>query len=370
MSLTRNQLIDLVGSLHDRWTLSVYIDASASDPAARAAWKTTLRHAIDATHTQTPAPGRKEYERAVGHLEAWLETVSIGARQSSWYLFATEDEIVGAGQLATNAGTVVHWQKGAWILPFVSSLARLKPALVVLIDSRTAVLHAYADGLLESRGTLRAMPHGGDAPHMGDVPAQGFHGGTRGETKHDAAQRARLSASRRLLAETTRAVAEAADGGAWIIIGGSRDLPSKLREHLPPRLRERAIVLSELRRRVARASIVDAAERGIALLRWERDRALLEELLEHSGAHTNAVVGPVATMDAVQRGNAASVLLTPLFLTTHADIAERILEGTLAEGGEVHLLDGGPADELDARAGGIGATLRFVPAYAQSGSTG
>lgn len=147
-------------------------------------------------------------------------------------------------------------------------------------------------------------------------------------------------------------------------------MPSKLREHLPTRARERTIILPELRRRVARAAIVDAAERGIALLRWERDRALLEELIEHSGAHTNAVVGPVATLDAVERGNAASVLLTPLFLATHADNAERVLEGTLAEGGEVHLLDGAPADELDAHGGGIGAMLRFVPAYAQSGTAG
>jgi len=370
MSLTRKQLIDLASSLHDRWTLSVFIDASATDPAARAAWKTTLRHAIDTTRSETPPVARKEHERAVQQLETWLASAPIGARQSGWYAFATKDGITRAGELATDAGTVVHWQKGAWILPFVSTLSRLKPALVVLIDSRTAVMHAYVNGQLESRGTVRATPHGGDAPHMGDAPVQGFHSGTRGMTKHDAAQRARLSASRRLLAEATRTVVEAADSSAWIVIGGSRELPSKLREHLPPRVRERTIVLPELRRRVARAAIVDAAERGIALLRWERDRALLEELLEHSGAHTNAVVGPVATLDAVERGNAASVLLTPLFLATHADNAERVLEGTLAEGGEVHLLDGAPADELDAHGGGIGAMLRFVPAYAQSGTSG
>jgi len=370
MSLTRKQLIDLASSLHDRWTLSVYIDASATDPAARAAWKTTLRHAIDATRAETTPEVRKQHERAVQHVDAWLETASVGAGQADWYVFATEDGVVRAGELTPGTGTLVHWQEGAWILPFVSALAQLKPGLVVLIDSRTAALHAYANGKLESRGTFRATPHGGDAPHMGDAPVQGFHGGTRGETKHDAAQRARLSASRRLLAETTRAVVEAANGDAYVVVGGTRDLPAKLREHLPPRMQERTIVLPELRRRVSRAAIVDAAERGIALLRWERDRALLEELLEHSGAHTNAVVGPVATLDAVQRGNAASVLLTPLFLTTRADDAERVLEGTLAEGGEVHLLDGAPADDLDARGGGIGAMLRFTPAYAQAGAAG
>jgi hypothetical protein len=370
MSLTRKQLIDLAASLHDRWTLSVYIDATTADPAARAAWKTTLRHAIDATRTETQPALRREHDRAVERFDSWLETATIDARQSGWYAFVTEEGVAAAGELVTGAGTAVHWQKGVWILPFLSTLAQVKPALVVLIDSRTAGLHAYANGQLESRGTFRATPHGGDAPHMGDAPVQGFHGGTRGETKHDAAQRARLSASRRLLAEATRAVVDAADGEGFVVVGGTRDLPVKLREHLPPRLRERTIVLPELRRRMPRAAIVDAAERGIALLRWERDRALLEELLEHSGAHTNAVVGPIATLDAVQRGNAASVLLTPLFLTTRADDAERVLEGTLAEGGEVHLLDGAPAEELDARGGGIGAMLRFTPAYAQAGAAG
>ena len=370
MSLNRKELIDLVSSLHDRWTLSAYIDASATDPAARTAWKTTLRHAIDGTRAETPPAVHKEHDRAVEQLEAWLETVSIGARQGHWYVFATEDGVVSAGALPAGSGTLVHWKKGAWILPFVSMLAQLEPALVVLIDNRTAALHAYANGQLESRGTFRMTPHAGDAPHMGDAAPLGFHGGTRGVTKHDAAQRARLSATRRLLAQTGRAVSDAADGGVWIVLGGSRDLPAKLRDQLPPNLRERTIVLPELRRRVARAAIADAAERGVALLRWERDRALLEELLEHSGAHTNAVVGLVATLDAVQRGSAASVLLTPLFLSTHADDAERVLEGTLAEAGEVHLLDGAPADELDGHGGGIGATLRFVPAYAQAGAAG
>jgi hypothetical protein len=370
MSLTRRQLIDLVSSLHDQWTLSVYIDAGASDPAARAAWKTALRHAIDATRAGTPPASHKQHGRAVEHLEAWLETAPVGARQGHWYIFATEDGIVRAGELPAGIATLVHWKKGVWILPFVSSLARLAPALVVLIDSRAATLHSYDNGRLESRGTLRTTLRGGDAPHMGDAAPLGFHGGTRGATKHDAAQRASVSATRRLTAEAARAVREAADGDAWIVIGGSRDLPARLREQLPPRVRERAIVLPELRRRASRATIADAAERGIALLRWERDRALLDTLLEHAGAHTNAVVGPVATLDAVERGSAAGVLLTPRFLTTHADDAERVLEGTLAEGGEVHLLDGAPADELDARAGGIGATLRFVPAYAHTGSAG
>ncbi|HEY6826560.1 MAG TPA: hypothetical protein VI259_06875 [Gemmatimonadaceae bacterium] len=370
MSLTRKELIDLVSSLHDRWTLSAYIDASASDPAARATWKTTLRHAIDATGAGTTPTLQKQHERAVEHLEAWLQSAEMTAGKNHWYLFATEDGVVRAGELAASAGTLVHWKQGAWILPFVSTLAQLKPALVVLIDSRTAALYAYANGQLESRGTFRTTPHGGDAPHMGDAPPLGFHGGTRGVTKHDAAQRARLSATRRLLAETTRAVSEAADGDAWIVIGGARELPGKLRDQLPPRVAERAIVLPELRRRVARQAIVDAAERGITLLRLERDRALLDEVLEHTGAHTNAVVGLVATLDAVDRGSAASVLLTPVFLSTHADNAERVLEGTLAEGGVVHLLDGAPAEELDAQGGGIGATLRFVPAYAQAGAGG
>jgi release factor family 10 len=370
MSLTRRELIDLVSSLHDRWTLSTYIDASASDPAVRGAWKTTLRHAIDATRTEAPRELHKQHERAVEQLEAWLETATIAAGQLHWYVFATEDAVVRAGELAAGAGTLVHWKRGAWILPFVSTLAERRPALVVLVDSRTAALHTYANGRLESRGTFRRTPHGGDAPHMGDAAALGFHGGTRGVTKHDAAERARLSATRRLLGEVTQAVSEAADGDAWIIIGGSRGLTAKLREHLPPRVRERTVILPELRRRAAHAAIVDAAERGIALLRWERDRALLDELLEHSGAHTNAVVGLVATLDAVQRGTAANVLLTPLFLSTHGDDAERVLEGTLAEGGHVHVLDGAPADELDANGGGIGATLRFVPAYAQAAAAG
>jgi stalled ribosome rescue protein Dom34 len=205
---------------------------------------------------------------------------------------------------------------------------------------------------------------------MGDPAMQGFHGGTRGTTKHDAAQRARLSANRRLLAQTTRAVTDAADGDAWIVIGGSRDLPDKLRDHLPARVRERAVVLPELRRRVSRATIVDAAKHGTSLLRAEHDRALLRALLEHSGAHTNAVVGPVATLDAVERGSAASVLITRRFLATRPDDAERALEGALAEGGEVYLVAGDSAADLDEHGGGIGAMLRFVPAYAHAGAAG
>src|SRR5678810_543745 len=155
MSLNRKELIDLAASLHDRWTLSVYIDATTADPAARAAWKTTLRHAIDATRTETQPALRREHDRAVERFDSWLETARIGARQSGWYASATEEGVAAAGELVTDAGTAVHWQKGVWILPFISTLGQRKPALVVLIDSRTAGLHAYANGQLESRGTFR-----------------------------------------------------------------------------------------------------------------------------------------------------------------------------------------------------------------------
>lgn len=370
MSLTRRELIDLASSLRDRWILSVYIDTRTADPAARIAWKTTLHNTIEATRDSSPAATRKQLERAIEQLDARVETLGLTPGHTGWYAFVTENGIEHAGACATGMGTVIRWQRGAWILPFASLLERLAPALVVLIDSRSAAVHAYSDRRLESRAMLHVRPHGGDAPHMGDPATPGFHGGTRGMTKHDAAQRARLSANRRLLAETTRAVTDTADDDSWIVIGGSRDLPIKLREHLPARLRERTVVLPELRRRVSRAAIVDAAEHGIGVLRATRDRALLEALFEHTGAHTNAVVGLVATLEAVQRGSAASVLLTSGFLALHSDEAERVLEGALAEGGDVHLLDGDLAAELDAHGGGIGAMLRFVPAYAHARTAG
>ena len=162
MSLTRRQLIDLVSSLTERWTLSVYIDASTNDPAARAAWKTALRNAVDGTRTASPPATRKQLDRAIQQLDAWLATAEVGVGQGRWCAFATEDGVAYAGELSTDAETIVHWQQGAWILPFVAALTHRVPALVVLIDSRSAAIHAYSDGHVESRGAFRVTPHVGD----------------------------------------------------------------------------------------------------------------------------------------------------------------------------------------------------------------
>ncbi len=363
MLLNRVQLGELADHLRQTPTLSAYIDTSSDDPAARAAWLTEARNAIDGLREKLvsrPHAEQLAFDRAASRLEMRLRGLRNAHRAPSWMLIVADGDVHHFGALPTRLKTELHWQLGPRLGPYAQLLKQERPVIVTLIDAKSVTLYRYSDGTVRTLTTKHALRRGGHADHMGDTPRQHFHGGTRGTTAHDEAERAHRVAAQRLLSRASEAIVAAAIDDAWIVIGGARELPAQLRELLPYAARERSIALPDALRKLPRQAIAQVALRGAELLRAERDRVAVEQLLEQTGAHANGVVGAVATLDALEHGAASELLLTPGFIDAHGMEADRAIDHALDDGTAIEVVTGAAAADLDARGGGVGAVLRFA----------
>ncbi|HVX39402.1 MAG TPA: hypothetical protein VHB25_07490 [Gemmatimonadaceae bacterium] len=363
MLLTRKQLSELVGELAEMPTLTVYIDGAAEDPAKRTQWRIAVRDEIDRLRDslgEIPRAERDAFDRAVKRLESRLRSIRGALRAPGWMIVIAGGDVHYSSALPARVATEAHWRHGPWVGPYARMLKQEDPVVVALIDSRSASVYEYASGRLRSVATKHALRRGGEEDHMGKAPAPGFHSGTRGATQTERMQQARVIAAQRLTSLAAEVVVQAAAETAWIVIGGARGSTVALRGALPEPLRDRSIVFATLPRRARRDAIVKAAQRGAEALRRERDRVVVDGLLERTGAHTTAVVGPLATLDALEHGAAAEVLMTPWFLQAHASEAEQAIERALGEGAAVAVVSDVAAATLDERGGGIGAQLRFA----------
>lgn len=363
MLLTRKQLGELVSELAQTPTLTVYIDGAAADPAKRDQWRVAVRDEIDRLRGEledVPRLEREAFDRAVKRLESRLRSIRGALRSPGWMIVIAGGDVHYSSGLPARVATEAHWRQGPWVGPYTRMLKQEDPVIVALIDSRSGAVYEYLGGRLRPIATKHALRRGGAEDHMGKAPAPGFHSGTRGATQTERMQQARIVAMQRLTVLVAEVIAEAARENAWIVIGGARGATTTLRGELPAALRERSIVFTTLPRRARRDAIVKAAQRGADALRRERDRVAVDGLLERTGAHTTAVVGPLATLDALAHGAAAEVLMTPWFLQAHASEAEQAIERALGEGAAVAVVSDVAAATLDERGGGIGAQLRFA----------
>ena len=81
---------------------------------------------------------------------------------------------------------------------------------------------------------------------MGDAPGTGFHPGVRGETAHDAAQRARAAGTDRMLREAEVAVAKHASIDGGILVGGAARVARRFKTMMTMSISDRVLQLESL----------------------------------------------------------------------------------------------------------------------------
>ena len=138
------------------------------------------------------------------------------------------------------------WGRGPRVSPYLRILRQRRTVILAEVNAEGARLYRYFGGTLESLEHLRSHvtlePH----YHMGSMPRQGFHTGTRGSTGTDAVQRQLRAGTQRMLRELAHRLAVLAGDDGWIVIGGT-PLPAKAaRAALPEGLAGRTLVMSEM----------------------------------------------------------------------------------------------------------------------------
>lgn len=363
--LTATDLVQLERGLRAENVLSVYIDGTATDPARASEWRTRIDDEIDRIRSMVADSSRGErvaFAQAVRALERALGPGGSGVGAAGFALFITEDGVWRAEALPVAIATGVRWGRGAWLGPALRAVKAARPAIVAIVDSRTARLFRYQSGVVERLETLRAQTHIEPPVHMGEPPRPGFHAGTRGRTGTDAAMRERRAARAKLMREVAERVARHAGADGWILFGGTTTPAHEALAALPATLARRAMVMPELHVRSTVPEIGALAGHGAATLRRNADLESVRGALERAGARGRASVRMEPTRAALDATAVRSLFLTRRFLDDHREDGEEIVRRAIVQHASIELVSGDAAELLDTAAEGIGALLRY-PAH-------
>ena len=366
--LTHEELARLTRGLRDAKVLSVYLDMNARDPALRGAWRTQFDDAIRRIRDGIPSTRHKEratLARSVDALEARLAAGSGGGAARAWVGFASEEGVHHAEALGVRTpATVVAWDSGPRVAPYLRFLRHRRGVVLAEVNAEGARLYRYRDGTLETLEHLRAHVTTEPHDHMGSMPRQGFHTGTRGATGTDAAQRELRAGTQRMLHELAHRLVVLAGDDAWIVIGGT-PLPAKAaRAALPDSLSDRTLVMPEMHIWASDAQIRDCAERGASTLQNARDLAAVSAAVGQAGGAGRGVIGVEGASRALAAGAVETLYLSERFLDRAPDEGEVAVRTAFEHGTLPEVVRGDAADLLDRAAQGIAARLRYALATA------
>lgn len=357
-------------TLRGEQVLSVYIDGRASDPADRGSWRVALKAGLTRTRDALAGASHSErsaFDRAARHLDEALGSIKGAIGADGLMAFATPGGVARVEMLPVPVAPSVQWGRGALIAPALRALKESRPAIVAIVDSRSARLYRYRNQTLEPLETKRAVFHLEPPSHMGAPPRVGFHSGTRGRAGTDATAREREVGRANMMRETAERVARLAGAEGWVLLGGTPGATRELATALPERLSNRMLTVPEFRMRSTDAELVEAAAKAASGLRRREDAAAVRALLDHPPETGRAAVRLAQTRAALDAGAVRRLYVTTQFIENYPD-AEAVIRDAFAEGAAVEIVSGEGGELLDAW-GGVGALLRFpVPAGAAAPS--
>ncbi|HET7459218.1 MAG TPA: hypothetical protein VFJ74_16330 [Gemmatimonadaceae bacterium] len=361
--LTQDDLARLAQSLSGARVLSVYVDLTARDPAQKQAWRTRLDDGLRRIRDGIAADRQDEraaLSRAVDHMEARLASDLDAGGARSWVAFATERQVHHAETLPVHAPGVVAWGEGPRVAPYLRLLRARRAVILAEVNAEGARLYRYFDGNLESLEHLRAHVATDSHDHMGSMPRQGFHTGTRGATGTDAAQRELRAGTRRMLHELARRLVTLAGADSWIVIGGT-PVPAKAAlAALPDALASRTLLTPALHVWASEAQIRDAAARGAAALEDAHDLASVSAAVERAARAGRGATGIDATLGALATGAVEDLYVSDRFLERSPREAEDAVRAALGHGARPRIVCGDAAGLLNDTAQGIAARLRYT----------
>ena len=365
--LTLVELSSLAHLLRDARVLSVYIDGATHDPAFRHVWRVELDHALKEARQSLDGASHAEraaFDDSIALLEDCLAPIGGAVGAPGWVAFVTRDRVHHAQAIPAPVPTVAVWGTGPFVTPYVRALKQNRPIAAVIADARKARMYRYAEGTLTPAAPIQAHAVRGPRLHMGNPPNPGFHGGTRGSTGHDAAQRALTEGTNRMVAAAVRSVVELAGPDGWILVGGIPAVAAQLTRALEGVASGRVRRLDSLDVHATDAQIEAAVQQGASDLRDATDLRHLADIVAHAGTAT-ATLGPTSTRRALDQSSVRELLLTAQYVKEHLEEAEQAVRAALAQNAVVEVVSRNVARRLDER-GGIAARLRYRVAEAET----
>lgn len=360
--LTRTELVELERSLREDRVLSVYIDGTEMNAAAKGKWRLDLAHSLQdlrAWLDGSPREERQAFDRCVALLERELDAFAGAVGAPGWVAFITPTGVQRAERVPVPTPTIAVWSTGASIARYMRILKEARPIIMLVVDARKGRLYKYRIGELAPMKTVHAHTTVEPPLHMGNPPRAGFHAGVRGLTGRDAAQRALLTGTRRMTRELALQAVRLAGPDGWILTGGIPEVATQMAGAVARLAPGRVRALESLDVHASDAEIAAAARKGASAMRDAFDLAQIDEIVERANGGSVTALGPAATREALGERRVRELYLTHRYLEHHAAEAESAVRSALAQGATVEEVSHAPANQLD-EYGGIGARLRYV----------
>jgi hypothetical protein len=370
--MTFTELVALHRALSDRRVLSVYLDGSASDPAIQRSWRLQLDHDLADLRrwlADSPRAEREEFEQCVHRLDIAVAAFTAGIGAPGWAAFITADTVHEAQPLHAPAPTLAAWSTGPCIAPYMRALKEHRPVVVLLADARRTSIYRYHLRKADRVEVIRAH-HVLDQPdHMGAPARPGFHIGTRGRVRRDAAQRTLLRGRDQMIDEAANRAHELAGTDGWIVIGGIKRVAARLTELLTPLAPNRVVQVASLDVHASEADIAERARSAASELRDTVDARRIAEIIELAGAQGLGRIGPDEAFAALEHSSVRDLYVTHRFLEDHAAEAERAIRAALDQDASVEEVSGQAAERLNEH-GGMAVGLRFRPGPVEAATAG
>lgn len=358
--LSRDDLVRMTSALRETRVLSVYLDGAPADPVVRTTWGLELQRTLARLRdglAGAPRAEREAFDRCVALLDAQLERLGSDSPGRGWVGFFPVGGDPHVETLPFAAPTLVAWDDGPRVAPYLGLLTQHEPAIIAVVDSRRARVHRLDAGTLQRVGVLRAPRHEQGSTHTSAPPRPGFHFGTRGRTAHDEAERERIHGRHALVRQLAARLERLAGAHGMVLVGGIPEVVAEAARALPERMRSRVRRLTTIDVHDGPAAIVAAAGEELERVRREEELALVERLLERRVANGLAVTGTEATLEALREHAAQCLCFTPAFVREHPAMAEAIVRAAVETNVDLQQVAGAGVARLGI-AGGVGALLR------------
>lgn len=360
--LTQVELLSLSHLLRDERVLSVYVDGSGHDPAQQHAWRVELANALKAVRRSLEGSSHDErvaFDACVTSVDERLAQLGDGVGAPGWVAFVTRNGVHYADAIPAPTPTLALWTTGISLTPYLRALKQTRPIAAVVVDARKARIYEYRAGTLRHVETIHAHAVTEPPSHMGNPPSQGFHGGTRGATGHDAAQHTLTEGTARMIEDVaSKAIALAGPDG-WIVTGGIPHVARQLTHSVEHLAKGRVLQLESLDIHASDAEIADAAQESASTLRDAADLQDVSAVIAETERIGAASLGLESTRYALEQSCVRELYVTERYVRDHTTDAEDAVRVALAQGAVVEEVTRGVGSRLD-EYGGIGARLRYV----------
>jgi len=366
--LTRDQLADLYRGLQQEKVLSVYVNGEGNDPASRRVWRRKLAQELEreAHRLHFAEPKDKEaFDAAKARVLKELDAFESFLPGKGFVAFAKPEDLLHAENLPVQVPTMVRWETGARVAPYVRGLKQLRPMITALVDARRARIFRYQEGAVTEVADLRADTYIGDISESAASPRAGKTSGSRGETGTDTAQRLLEVGTERMLKETKELVTDHANWDGFVLLGGEHETVAALRPMLSGLKESRILENSSLFVDMTLAEVKEATREGASALSGRRQTDLLDRVKEQAYSRGNGCLGGRETVEALSSGAVDILILSKGFVTANPDYADRCVASAFEQGADVRVFGSGPSASLDEVGGGIGARLRYRPSGLQ-----